>query len=172
MRRKIVKFSLGLLVLLTVLVIGFVLGDIYEQNSTETAAHTSKVSQSLPTRAELLKLVNEQRAKAGVKPLVESPQLDASAQMKAQSEVDNNHFGHMLNGVFVGQKFMIATGIVCASGDENLTENIAGRNTAEQAVYSWTMSKPHYKAMINPKYTLTGFGVEQDEIVEHFCEQP
>jgi len=29
----------------------------------------------------------------------------------------------------------------------------------------------HHTAMIDAKYTLTGFGIANDQIVEHFCQQ-
>lgn len=175
MSRKILKIGLASLALIVVLLIGVALGAAQEhQNSQKAAVVAQKTAteQSPPTRAELLKLVNAERAKYGVVLLKESPILDKSAQWKANDEVSYNYFGHVRPGTTGndGLDYLNSLKPPCSYISENLTENIAGHNTAEQAVYSWKMSKPHFEAMINPKYTLTGFGIDKNEIVEHFCK--
>lgn len=130
-----------------------------------------------PTIAQLLALVNKERAKYHIAPLKEDPRLDASAQMKANDEVAYGYFGHMRDGKFVGQQFIDDTGITCTLDAENLVENInpaTGKtfdNTAEGSVNAWVASPPHHKTMIDSKYSLTGFGINGNEIVEHFCQQ-
>lgn len=156
MKKLLVGLALGLIVGLSA---GYAI-------STQSQ---SKKPQNGPTIAQLLTLVNAERAKNGVAPLKEDPRLDASAQMKANDEVAYNYFGHERNGVFVGQQFINGTGISCTLDDENLTENI-NQNTAQSAVTAWINSAPHHKAMIDPAYTLTGFGIDGDELVEHFCQ--
>ena len=127
-----------------------------------------------PTRAELLKLVNAERAKAGVAPLKEDPRLDVSAQMKAEDEVKYDYFGHV-NPVthvtnFVG--LIDQTGIACKTDSENLAWNTDKSTiTAKDAVDWWIGSRAHHRAMVDPKYTLTGFGIVNDAVVQHFCEQ-
>lgn len=171
--KKFVKVGLISLAVLIALAIG--VGAVVEHlNEPKPAQSAQKTATNPPTRAELLKLVNQVRAKNGVAPLTESPILDESAQWKAENEVKYNYFGHDkpgTTGVGNGLKYLESIGSPCGDGNigENLTENIAGRNTAEQAVYSWKMSKPHFAAMIDARYTLTGFGIDQNEIVEHFC---
>ena len=48
-----------------------------------------------PTVDELLRLVNEERAKVSVAPLVIDARLNQSAQKKADDMVKNNYFAHV-----------------------------------------------------------------------------
>lgn len=155
------------------LCIGLVLGGITgsvivavaEQNKPQAAPME-------PTTAQLLSLVNAERAKHGVAPLKEDARLDASAQMKANDEVAYNYFGHVSpHDGKQGYLYINDVDINCTTDSENLTENLPNVNTAQQAVYSWIQSPPHHAAMIEAKYTLTGFGIAGNEIVEHFCQQ-
>lgn len=123
------------------------------------------------TSADLLALVNAERAKNGVAPLTEDSRLDTSAQEKAVDEATYNYFGHV--SPHTGKNshdWIFGTGISCADSSENLTENIY-TNDAKSAVEAWIASPPHHQAMISPLYTLTGFGISGNQIVEHFCQQ-
>lgn len=123
-----------------------------------------------PTREELLQLVNEERAKVGVEPLVVNPMLEESAQWKADDMAVYNYFGHEnhdgTRGVDIIPNF---AGEICIVGSENLVDNIY-TNTAEGSLQAWKTSQSHYDAMVNPNYTLTGFGINGTKIVEHFCQ--
>lgn len=124
-----------------------------------------------PTIAQLLALVNKERAKYHIAPLKEDPRLDASAQMKANDEVAYGYFGHISpHDGKQGYLYINGTGIYCKTDSENLREN-GTINSAQAAVNGWISSPPHHKAMIDPKYSLTGFGINDNEIVEHFCQQ-
>lgn len=132
-----------------------------------------------PTRSQLLALVNAERAKHGVAPLKEDPRLDASAQMKAQDEVTYNYFGHISpssspNAGKNSHDYIASTGIVCVDTSENLVEygtiGNSSEQSAEAAVGDWIDSPPHHQAMIDPNYSLTGFGIDSKQIVEHFCQ--
>lgn len=128
-----------------------------------------------PTRAELLKLVNAERAKHGVAPLKEDKRLDWSAQQKADDEQLYGYFGHMHNGKFVGQGFITSTGIECVLDSENLHQGTGIYATAKGVVDGWIGSPAHHKAMVDPRYTLTGFGIAPlpnggYTYVEHFCQ--
>lgn len=166
MKRKllltlVVVFSLG---------VGGVIGYNLKQPVAATPAVQKQVKP--PTVAELLKLVNAERAKHGVKPLKLDPRLNASAQMKANDEVAYGYFGHMRDGKFIGQQLIDSTGINCPADSENLSwTDDHSSITAKQAMGAWMASRPHREAMLNPKYTLTGFGIVNDAVVEHFCQQ-
>lgn len=135
---------------------------------------TAQVAQTPPppTGASLLALVNTERAKVHVTPLTEDSRLDASAQYKAQDMVTRNYFAHAdpITGKDNGiNKIFELTGGLCSYGSENLTDNTVV-NDSQHAVDTWVKSKPHYEAMVNPRYTLTGFGIEGTKVVEHFCQ--
>lgn len=120
------------------------------------------------TRTELLAAVNTERGKYGVGPLTEDARLDGSAQAKACDEYDNKYFGHInpvtnVRGVDTAK---IEFNNENAYYDENLVHPYPA--TVQQAMEDWDASKVHHDAIINRSYTLTGFGVCGDEVVEHF----
>lgn len=138
----------------------------------ETASNKAQQQAKRPTRAELLKLVNAERAKYGVPPLKEDTRLDTSAQRKADDMVKYDYFGHVSphDGKH-GYEYINDVGIYCKTDSENLTEANDDVNTSSRAVEAWVKSPPHHKAMINADYSYTGFGISGGTVVEHFCEQ-
>lgn len=167
MKRKAL-FGCGIL---AALVIGLLAGSVLRGDSVAKTPQIVYKTASEPTRAQLLALVNVERAKKHVAPLKESPILDVSAQWKAEDEVKYDYFGHVRPGTHGndGLDYLDSLDPPCSYVSENLTENIY-TNTASVAVNAWVNSPPHYKAMVNPNYTLTGFGIDGTEIVEHFCQ--
>lgn len=139
----------------------------------EVVQRKAKHQSQPPTREELLILVNKERAKVGVAPLQIDQRLNQSAQYKADDMAKHN-YGHTssYDGRH-GYEYIadFAPGLCSVP-----SENIAGRPTATRTVDGWVKSPSHYQAMINPKYTLTGFGIAKygDNAyyeVEHFCQQ-
>lgn len=126
-----------------------------------------------PTIVSLLTAINAQRAKIGVAPLQEDARLDASAQQKADDMWKYNYFAHVSphDGKH-GYEYINTTGIYCKTDSENLSWRTAkDQITTDDAVYWWMHSTPHREALLNPAYTLTGFGIVKDAVVEHFCQQ-
>lgn len=123
-----------------------------------------------PTIAELLSLVNAERAKVGVAPLTEDVRLDKSAQRKSDDMLAYNYFGHVSphDGEH-GYQYINDVGISCKTDSENITENTIVNDT-QHAVNAWINSKLHYEAMVSSNYTETGFGISGNFIVEHFCQ--
>ena len=130
-----------------------------------------------PTAEELLRLVNIEREKVGVKPLVIDANMTKTAQWKADDMHTRKYFSHFpatIDGVKNTQKYTVnyenrlVLGVTCIESSENIVDNIVS-NDSKTAVEAWVDSKPHYKAMINPDYTLTGFGISGTKIVQHFC---
>lgn len=133
----------------------------------------TKVAVQPPTIDELLRLVNAERAKNGVAPLTIDVRLNQSAQMKADDEIKYNYFGHVspVTNTRNGLDAIKATGIECVWESENLVSIISGEPSSRAAVRDWINSPPHHAAMIDPKYSLTGFGIHGTQVVEHFCQQ-
>lgn len=126
---------------------------------------------SPPSTKELLDLVNSERAKAGVAPLKEDARLDKSAQQKADDMFLNSYFDHVdkngRHGYDIAHEYAPD---ICRLPSENIvTTNDKSQISSSQAMEWWISSKPHYDAMVNPKYTYTGFGINNYLIVEHFC---
>lgn len=166
------KWLFGILIgLLVGLPVGYGISASSQPKSIEQA--------KAPTIAELLTLVNAERAKHGVPSLKEDPRLDASAQMKANDEIVYDYYDHVSPATSPyagtqGYKLINMTGLACVYQSENLDEN----TDAATAVRAWINSTAHHTAMIDAKYSLTGFGIAGKDthgyyqFVEHFCQTP
>lgn len=162
------------------IVIGLIVGiPVGYGISASSQEKPSQVAQKAPTIAELLTLVNAERAKNGVAPLKEDPRLDASAQMKANDEIAYDYYDHTSpsGSPYAGTQgysLINKTGLACVYQSENLDENGA----SAEAVTAWIGSTAHHAAMIDAKYSLTGFGIAGKDVhgyyqfVEHFCQAP
>lgn len=151
---------------------GLVIGYNFETSHKKTpvaAAAQSTPTPQPPTRAELLQLVNAERAKYNVAPLQENVALDQAAQAKAEDEVVHG-FGHYCGGCMNGMdKSHVTLGLPGTYG-ENLTDNV-NTNDAQSAFQAWVNSPEHLKNMVDPNFTLTGFGISGTQIVEEFYKQ-
>ena len=86
-----------------------------------------------------------------------------------------DYFGHVkpgeagTNGT---QKAIDLTGMDCVNTSENLDGTYFGQSPFDGI--GWVSSKPHYEALVNPRYESTGFGVAQQGhqmvYVQHFCD--
>lgn len=130
------------------------------------------VTGTKPSVDNLLKAVNQERAKVGVAPLAIDERLNKSAQTKAQDMKTRNYFGHVDPDGKQGYSYVFdfAPG-VCAYASENIQDSkVESDNILEVDMSAWIHSPPHYAAMIDPKYSTTGFGITSTGLVEHFCE--
>lgn len=140
---------------------------IYAINATITTFKA--VNQ--PTTSELLELTNAERLSSGAPVLVVDARLDDSAQRKADDMYESKYFNHVnpQTGKHGYEYIQDTTGKLCLTLSENLVHDIYDSNSYA-LVQSWVASPAHYKAMIDPKYTLTGFGIAGEYVVQHFCE--
>lgn len=141
----------------------------YQQSITKVIK-ASKYEYGPPDPEEMLELVNQERARVGVAPLVIDERLSMSAQMKADDMDSNNYFDHIDANNKHGYEYVFdMTGLDCSYAGENIYKYAHG--TSQRAFNWWKNSKPHYEAMKNPKYTHTGFGVAgpENKTVQHFC---
>jgi uncharacterized protein YkwD len=120
-------------------------------------------------KAEVVRLVNEERVKAGVPELQVSDDLMTSAQLKAEDMVENDYYGH------TSPVYGTAPAMIKKYANAAGTENIAyGQGTPARAIKWWMNSPGHKAAMLNTKYTHIGVGITQDPIsgyiwVQHFA---
>lgn len=121
---------------------------------------------------ELLELVNAERQRVGVAPLVMDERLNASAQEKADDMVNRNYRDHVSPEGIHGYELVFKhTDRECRHAGENLawrTDNTVG--TTRDAFNWWMSSEPHRKAIQDSKYTKTGIGINKDVVVQHFCQ--
>lgn len=103
----------------------------------------------------VLKLVNQERAKQGLKELSLNKKLNKVAEDKAKDMRDNHYFDH--NSRKYGSPFemMRSYGINFTTAGENIA---AGQRTAEQVMESWMNSSGHRANILNKNYTQLGVG--------------
>lgn len=129
-----------------------------------------------PSPYRMLNLVNQERAKVGVQPLKIDHSVQKSAWLKATDFAERDYYSHVVKGTDD-----ILTPEMSALAYKNCTyvsENIsADEYTSEDTVNGkdgWMKSPPHRSAILDSRYSLTGFGVSQDNdgdyyAVQHFC---
>ena len=127
-----------------------------------------------PTAQEMLELVNKERTKRGIKPLKRDANVEKSAQLKADDFVKRNYYDHIVKGTkyTLTPEMAMYVNRSCSFSSENI---VASRLTSQSSIDAWMESTPHRKAILDPKYSLTGFGVAESPIssdyyaVQHFC---
>ena len=127
------------------------------QTSSQTGALPSSqpaVSLNADEKA-MLDLVNSERVKAGLAPLIADAQLVRLARLKAADMIQNNYFSH--NSPTYGSPFdmMKAAGVSYRYAGENL----AGAPTVEMAHNSLMNSPGHRANILNANFTKIGIGV-------------
>lgn len=114
---------------------------------------------------DVVKLVNEERAKAGLQPLTLDAPLSAMALDKAKDMYHNNYFSH--NSPTYGSPFdmMDQYNINYSSAGENIAK---GQSSAEQVMNDWMNSEGHKKNILSPNFTKIGVSYYNDVWVQAF----
>lgn len=133
--------------------------------STGTSTNDAGSGDSEPQRSdgesessqavEILNLVNQERAKAGVPALTLSKKLTSIANTKAKDMADKNYFSH--NSPTYGPPFDMLKqfGVSYSYAGENIA---AGQKTAKEVMNSWMNSSGHRQNILNKNYTQLGVG--------------
>lgn len=147
----------------------FLLGSVPHQPPVATVA-VQPVVKDRP----LLDMINELRVQKGVPPLTHIPELDKSAQEKANDLATRHYFEHVspdgVKGWTLISKYLDPT----TRRSENLAQ--CGKNDNNTGAFDlWLHSPAHYQGMIDPKVTLYGEGKAWDDekqctiYVNHFA---
>lgn len=140
----------------------------YKSVQSQPAVKTPEVIPLDPNK--ILELVNIERAKVGVAPLVSDPRLVATAQARADDMVARNYFAHRDPTT---NENMVKAQPFCVYTSENIVW-IKYQTPAEdnqEAVGTWLSSPAHKEAMLSSSYTLTGVALSSGRIVQTFCQQ-
>lgn len=107
---------------------------------------------------EMVQYINEERTKAGLKPLQVDTELSRGARIKSQDMVDNGYFAH--NSPTYGSPFdmMKSLGIQYRAAGENIARN----SSVSKAHASLMNSEGHRKNILNPNFTHVGVGIVGD----------
>lgn len=173
---KMKRAAVILAVILSSIIAGFLIFNLGFATARYAAdADEAEQALQLPaTPASILEAVNAERAKVGVAPLAMNQKVKMSAQLKADDMWVRDYRGHFLpdgDGATLTPQMAALVEPICSRSGENFVYNQENSPiTTEQSISWWMSSPPHKKAILDPKYTLTGIGVANDSIVvQHFC---
>ncbi len=108
---------------------------------------------------EVVRLVNAERAKNGLRELTEDWELSRVARFKSQDMKDNRYFSHT-SPVYGSPFDMIKSfGILYRSAGENIAR---GQKTPQAVVNAWMNSSGHRANILNASYTKIGVGYVSD----------
>ncbi|QPQ36420.1 CAP domain-containing protein [Lysinibacillus sp. JNUCC-52] len=108
---------------------------------------------------EVVKLVNAERAKAGLPALKEDWELSRVAKYKSQDMHDKNYFDHTSPTYGTPFTMMKNFGITYKSAGENIAK---GQKSATEVVNAWMNSEGHRANILNTSYTHIGVGFVKD----------
>ncbi|MGD6871825.1 SafA/ExsA family spore coat assembly protein [Sutcliffiella horikoshii] len=117
---------------------------------------------------QVAKLVNQERAKHGLKPLKLNWELSRVARYKSQDMIDKRYFSH--TSPTYGSPFdMIRNfGISYRSAGENIA---AGQQTPQEVMNAWMNSEGHRKNILSSQYTEIGVGYAKGGQYGHYWTQ-
>jgi uncharacterized YkwD family protein len=115
--------------------------------------------------SQVASLVNQERAKAGLKPLVNDQALSAMALAKAKDMYANNYFDHTSPTYGSPFDMMKTFGISFSYAGENIAK---GQKTPQTVMTSWMNSAGHRQNILSPNYTKIGVAYYNGEWVQEF----
>jgi len=119
---------------------------------------------------EILELINYARSKENLKPLKMYGPLNRTAQWMANDMKENNYFSHYKPGTSESHGLLKAMAVCRGAAAENLVQTSPpSLHTSRVAFNAWMQSPLHRQSIMSRTYTLTGFGIAGNKIVEHFC---
>ncbi len=105
--------------------------------------------------AEVIRLVNAERAKHGLKPLAADWQLSRVARYKSQDMKDHHYFSHTSPVYGSPFQMMKSFGISYRTAGENIAR---GQKTPAAVVSAWMNSSGHRANILNGSFTHIGVG--------------
>jgi uncharacterized YkwD family protein/spore coat assembly protein SafA len=107
---------------------------------------------------EVIQLVNQERAKYGLKPLTPQWELSRVARYKSNDMRDQNYFEH--TSPTYGSPFQMIRnfGITFRMAAENIA---VGQETPQEVMKGWMNSPGHRQNILNPQFTHIGCGLSR-----------
>jgi uncharacterized YkwD family protein/spore coat assembly protein SafA len=116
----------------------------------------------------VLKIVNEQRHSAGLKPLEMDWELERVARVKSQDMADKGYFSHQSPTYGSPFDMMKQFGISYKTAGENIA---SGQTTPQEVMNSWMNSQGHRANILKPEYTHIGVGYYRGGSYGHMWTQ-
>ncbi|CAG9619946.1 SafA/ExsA family spore coat assembly protein [Sutcliffiella rhizosphaerae] len=113
-------------------------------------------------------LVNQERAKHGLKPLKLNWEVSRVARYKSQDMIDKRYFSHTSPTYGSPFDMMKNFGISYRSAGENIA---AGQKTPQEVMNAWMNSEGHRKNILSSQYTEIGVGYAKGGQYGHYWTQ-
>jgi uncharacterized YkwD family protein len=126
--------------------------------STTTTTNSSYANQ-------VITLVNQERAKANLKPLSSNSALSAMALDKAKDMYNKNYFSHTSPTFGSPFDMMKSYSISFTYAGENIAK---GQKTPQEVMTAWMNSAGHRQNILSPNYTKIGTAYYNGEWVQEF----
>ncbi|MDA7025740.1 SafA/ExsA family spore coat assembly protein [Bacillus sp. CLL-7-23] len=117
---------------------------------------------------QVIQLVNQERAKAGLKPLAEDWELSRVARYKSMDMRDKNYFSHQSPTYGSPFQMIKAFGISYKTAGENIAK---GQSTPQAVMQSWMNSSGHRANILSAQYTHIGVGYAAGGTGRHYWTQ-
>jgi uncharacterized YkwD family protein len=134
--------------------------------SSSTGKGTQAAAQST-FASQVVNLVNQERAKAGLSPLSSDKALAAMALDKAKDMYHNNYFAHTSPNYGSPFDMMKSYGIRFSYAGENIAK---GQRSPQEVMNAWMNSPGHRQNIMSPNYTKIGAAYYNGEWVQEFIK--
>ncbi|MFZ5818033.1 MAG: CAP domain-containing protein [Bacillota bacterium] len=147
-------------------------GEGTESSGEGTVAAPAEPVVLTAVEEQILALVNAERTKAGLAPLILDGRLVATARAKSADMVANGYFSHTSPTLGTPFDQFREAGITY----QTAAENLAGGSTVEIAFQALMSSPAHRANILNPKHTHIGVGIVSGgryalTVTQHFIGQ-
>lgn len=129
-------------------------GQIINIPSTTSAPNDLKTLE-----AEVIRLVNVERAKVGRPKLTENSELSHVARIKSNDFIKNNYFSHTSPTYGTPFDMLKSFGITFTAAAENIA---SGQRSASEVMNSWMNSSGHRANILSSTYNQIGVGVAKN----------
>ncbi len=130
--------------------------------TTTTAAKISDEERIIQAKAqcdEVIRLINVERQKLGIEPLISDPKMMQAAQIRSEETVMDEQAGKLVAHYRPnGEDCFSVFEEVGLTNTEGASEVLTGGVTPEDPVYSWMNSPEHRAAILSPAYKYIGCG--------------
>ncbi len=129
------------------------------QAETRQASNSSAQSSNSSYEQRVVQLVNVEREKNGLNPLVLDSSISNVARAKSKDMADNNYFAHQSPTYGSAGDMLRNFGINWSAWGENIA---SGQNTPEQVVNAWMNSEGHRANILSTNFGKIGVGYVTD----------
>lgn len=159
-RRMAAVFCAGLLVASAAFLGGCDEGRIGDGRSSSVKGVATRPVRDDEAARKAFELVNEERKKRGMAPLVRRTELDAAAYAHARDLLNMNRLSHVSSDGRHLENRLERLNWIWAG--ENLARNKGFPSPPAEAVRGWVASPKHYENMFRPDFRQTGMAAIRD----------